>query len=378
VTTGPFLGADRNRQGVPDHDHDASEISGDAELMTVRAGRITGGTINGKTIILAGASGVIQSDDFVTGTSGWQIAGDGSAEFNDVLVRGDIESGNWDGTSPANLATVDTGATAGFYLDSSVGAAQFEGDIWLRGNLQASDDTDIVFGDDADATIGFISGTSALQVAGGSLLSLSATNVSLAAATTLNVGEPTTNLMNLSAEAISVEVPTEAGLGVNMLDDSLAVLFNEVEVARFTADAGNNLQGLAWTDWTPQFTNFSTVGGSTITARYVQIGQTVHCRLHIIVGTTPTVGDVRVSLPVAAASTGLTALTSPLGTATLLETGVANNSGLVVWVTTTTVGIRTFSTATAPDLRIAALSATVPFTWAGADEIHAEWTYEAA
>jgi hypothetical protein len=103
--------------------------------MTVRAGRITGGTINGKTIILAGASGVIRSDDFVTGTSGWQIAGDGSAEFNDVLVRGDIESGNWDGTSPANLATVDAGATVGFYLDSSVGSAQFEGDIFLGGDL---------------------------------------------------------------------------------------------------------------------------------------------------------------------------------------------------------------------------------------------------
>jgi hypothetical protein len=133
-----------------------------------------------------------------------------------------------------------------------------------------------------------------------------------------------------------------------------------------------------WEDWTPSFTNLSTVGGSTITARYIQIGKMVHCRFHIILGTTPTVGDVRVSLPVTAASTGLTALSSPLGTATLLETGVANNSGLVVWATTTTVGIRTFSTATAPDLRIAALSATVPFTWAGADEMHASWTYEAA
>lgn len=32
----------------------------------------------------------IQSPDFVTGVSGWQIAKDGSAEFNDITARGDL------------------------------------------------------------------------------------------------------------------------------------------------------------------------------------------------------------------------------------------------------------------------------------------------
>ena len=78
----------------------------------------------------------LQSDNFSTGSAGWKINRDtGSAEFNDILVRGDIESSNWNGTSPANLASVDGGATAGFYLDSSVGSAQFEGDIFLGGDL---------------------------------------------------------------------------------------------------------------------------------------------------------------------------------------------------------------------------------------------------
>lgn len=135
---------------------------------------------------------------------------------------------------------------------------------------------------------------------------------------------------------------------------------------------------LVWQDWSPSFTNLSTVGGSTVTARYMQIGKVVHCRFHIVLGTTPTVGDVRVSLPVTAATTGLTALTSPLGTASFLEVGVANNAGFVLFATSTTVAVRTFTTATSPDLRMAALSASVPFTWAAVDEMHASWTYEAA
>lgn len=78
----------------------------------------------------------ISSENYVAGTSGWIIDGNGDAEFNSVIVRGDIESGNWNGASPANLSSVpDAAATAGFYLDSSAGAAQFEGNIWVGGNL---------------------------------------------------------------------------------------------------------------------------------------------------------------------------------------------------------------------------------------------------
>ncbi len=81
----------------------------------------------------------VSSDNFVAGSAGWEIQGDGSAEFNDIVVRGDIESGNWDGTSPANLATFHRGATVGFYLDSSVGAAQFSGDLFVGGKIIATD-----------------------------------------------------------------------------------------------------------------------------------------------------------------------------------------------------------------------------------------------
>ena len=63
-------------------------------------------------MIQVGTGGYIQSEDFVAGTSGFQING-GTAEFNDVVVRGTIyadlgEIGGW--VIGANTLTADAGA----------------------------------------------------------------------------------------------------------------------------------------------------------------------------------------------------------------------------------------------------------------------------
>src|SRR5690606_35837112 len=55
-------------------------------------------------------------------------------EFNDVEVRGDIISGNWDGADPIDLSSYDATASAGFALDSSAGAAQFMGPVRIGGD----------------------------------------------------------------------------------------------------------------------------------------------------------------------------------------------------------------------------------------------------
>lgn len=65
-----------------------------------------------------------------------------SVQFANLTVTGDIKSSNWDGASPANLASVaDPLATMGFYLDSSVGAIQIAGPIYIgrddRGHIKA-------------------------------------------------------------------------------------------------------------------------------------------------------------------------------------------------------------------------------------------------
>lgn len=55
----------------------------------------------------------------------------------DFVVLGDVYSSNWDGDIPADLSSEDAGAGAGYYLDSSVGSLQLEGDLFLGGELTA-------------------------------------------------------------------------------------------------------------------------------------------------------------------------------------------------------------------------------------------------
>lgn len=75
-----FLGA--KRKSVPYHEHDASEVTGLGSMTLI------GSTIDG----IVGGNGALQSPNFVTGVSGWKIAGDGSAEFQSVIVRGTINA----------------------------------------------------------------------------------------------------------------------------------------------------------------------------------------------------------------------------------------------------------------------------------------------
>lgn len=89
---------------------------------------IRAGAINAAELIMVGASSILRSSNFDVITTGWRITGDGSAKFFGLVsIGGDIESANWDGTSPADLSSgPDSGTTTGFYLDSSAGAAQFQ------------------------------------------------------------------------------------------------------------------------------------------------------------------------------------------------------------------------------------------------------------
>jgi hypothetical protein len=63
--------------------------------------------------------------------------------FGGISVGGsmtgqDILSDNWDGSNPANLASVDAGASLGYYLDGSAGAAQFMGNLYVGGDIELS------------------------------------------------------------------------------------------------------------------------------------------------------------------------------------------------------------------------------------------------
>jgi len=77
----------------------------------------------------------IQSDNFVTGTSGWNIERDtGNAEFNDITARGTVQSSNWDGVLTGGAIT--TPGTVGWIILDN-GASEFN-DIDIRNTIQST------------------------------------------------------------------------------------------------------------------------------------------------------------------------------------------------------------------------------------------------
>lgn len=72
---------------------------------------------------------VIQSSDFVSGTSGWQIDGDGNAEFNDVTVRGTIIGSVFKTAASGQRLEIDgsTGDSFITFYDSSDNVAGYVG-----------------------------------------------------------------------------------------------------------------------------------------------------------------------------------------------------------------------------------------------------------
>lgn len=85
--------------------------------------------------LIIGSGGTMESSNFVSGSTGWQIDGDGNAEFNSITTVGDYKSSNWDGADPATLTSADGTATAGYYFDASEGAGQMMGDLFLGGSI---------------------------------------------------------------------------------------------------------------------------------------------------------------------------------------------------------------------------------------------------
>lgn len=105
----------------------------DQSLMTYR--NIRSDNIFANQIIISGGTkGFIRSENYVESTSGWAFFGDGSADIFGLTVYGDVVSGNWDGASN-DLSGGPVAATAGYLLDHSAGAAQFESIYAIGGQL---------------------------------------------------------------------------------------------------------------------------------------------------------------------------------------------------------------------------------------------------
>ena len=147
--------------------------------------------------------------------------------------------------------------------------------------------------------------------------------------------------------------------------------------AKITLDAGR-LYGTAldWKTWTPTYANI-TVGNGTVTARYIQIGDTVHCYFELVFGSTTTIAaSATISAPVTASSS-YPAQRAYVGPVRMEESGVATTTGIVRLESTTTLR-PIVTTASTSYTQESGVTSTVPFTWGTADRLFFSATYEAA
>ena len=98
------------------------KADGSAEFQNVKVrGKIYTGTLEVGNILTC--NGTIQSTTFTAGSAGWQIKGDGTAELNSVTVRGTIyaTSGEFTGT----LKTTDIGSGSTMTVNGTVQSAGY-------------------------------------------------------------------------------------------------------------------------------------------------------------------------------------------------------------------------------------------------------------
>lgn len=77
----------------------------------------------------------------------------------DFPIDSDLVSTNWDGTSPPDLSSEDTGASAGWALDTSEGSMQLEGNLFVGGDISLS-------GSSTLSSTAFVSGSAGWQIEG--------------------------------------------------------------------------------------------------------------------------------------------------------------------------------------------------------------------
>lgn len=368
VTYYRILRAGAERDGVPDHEHDGTDLSGEAVFLVLRADRIYAG----------------------------------------VLEVVDIISEDWNGANPPDLSggTQDPTATAGYALDSSGGAAQFNGDVFLHqnsvlfvggslnatGTLFANAFTQGVDGWRLNPTgsvefydpvfVGDHSAASPsvrrLGTADGLFFASGVLGVAVTGTEVARFTAGQLSLVNGDATTPALGATADTDTGVFFDTAVVGVTAAGAEVARFTGTAGHNLDGLAWTTWSPTWTNL-TIGNGTQVARYIRIGDLVIARLELIFGSTTSIsGAISVTIPITASSSGYTAGRQQIGNAWLEDNSAAGDVLAHINLNDTgRVGLQAL-TASGTYVSRTAISSTVPFTWATDDKIAFTIIYEAA
>jgi len=151
-----------------------------------------------------------------------------------------------------------------------------------------------------------------------------------------------------------------------------AVTMNSALTVNGSATACGSLAGWGgvWSTWSPTLTNVTLGTGSTVTARYMQVGKLVFVQLQIILGSSgaDVTGELIFSLPVTARAT------TPIvwGSGIALDASVAggHRSVIVQAKTTTTASLVNYNGGTVDNAS--------PFDWTINDQVRVAFFYEAA
>lgn len=159
----------------------------------------------------------------------------------------------------------------------------------------------------------------------------------------------------------------------NRVNAPLRVLGNgdvQVEAGIYEQDRTVLMGG--WTSYTPTWSSSGTavaLGNGTITGSYTQIGDTVHFRVTLIMGTTTTYGTGVYSFTLPVTSTSVGNAVMAVGTSIVFDSsGGTYHTGTAKLASTTTAQVVVDATG-------AVLGQTAPVTFATSDQVGIEGTY---
>lgn len=132
-----------------------------------------------------------------------------------------------------------------------------------------------------------------------------------------------------------------------------------------------------WAGWTPTWTNI-TVGNGTVTARYIQIGKTVHFYMRFVLGSTSVVsGQPIFSLPVNANANYALANAERMFNVHIEDNGTSSYYGRAAFNSASTIVCQVINVA-GTYASASGISSTVPMTWTTSDTLSTMGTYEVA
>lgn len=137
--------------------------------------------------------------------------------------------------------------------------------------------------------------------------------------------------------------------------------------------------GGAWQSWTPTWSSL-TVGNGTVTAKFTQIGKTVHYRVVLIFGSTTSIsGVVGLTMPLPATTYGnaTNGALPHIGVARYEDVGVNGYLGVVDLFSSTVMRPLAIGSGSS-FANLNGLNGALPFVWATGDEMSMTGTYEAA